>query len=945
MEERHRMSFFMYWQKSGGEEAWQCALADTREQLIAKEHPRFVTVLDVDAAIDATFAREQIDQLRYRGPLYFDFDAADLETAIEKFTQFLGRLLEVDVDPEMCRLFASGGRGFHIEVPPEVFMAKVPKQGVQRLPLIYKEIAQQLYVDTLDLRVYSTRKGRMWRAPGVKRENGKYKVPLTFAEAGEMTPANYELLCSAPRHAVALKPAQLSNKLAVIYAAAESKIEAAAKKKKASKQDAALLARFKGELPPSLLRVLAGEAIAPNTGFHKIALQAAITANAVGMTEDQLLALSAGVIEKHQSDGNRYNTPAKRRAELQRMMRYTADNPCYEYRRDAVKALLPKDVPSPDLDGLTDEVAGEVTAQGDNGNSSGLLSGIFVTEKGVFKRVEEGAVMLSDISFRDACLLYSIETGHAQGFECEVLLNGKSRGRHLVELPTFLSKQRYVQFCMSHMGIFRGNDNEVQAVAAILRDTAMKNNKVVYIIGREGLDLVQRPDTTEKTLDFVWSTPDGVETDSPTLYKYSSAFGKLGMFKSDLTDAPDLEANDRTAKVIDALLRFNEPYAVANLLGWFVSAFHRQVYHHLFSQFPLLQLVGQSGAGKTTTVGHLLRLHYHLSSPLVLQADSSTKFAIQSAVQSSASIPVVLDEFKPRQFGTGKYASMMQMFRSSYSAQTIAKGGMSTELQSNWKDITLLAFSAPIVFLTEALETETALLERCVSAELTKAALTGREAANALLQAESSVIASLGKEIVRATFRSNLEAFRDKVEIHREHANRIAFKRNNHRVVFNLAVVMMGLEFFEDVLKHHFGDRFAERLTHLRGELKDISKHVSVTVMPEAAKVLNILAHMTKTEDGGSEFGLREGVDFIQTEEHLDLLMRNCYYKYVAWARRKGQVPLYDNEEAFMHGLGNFSPAIDRAALSSELKKDGLTRVVRFSCRMLADEGVERFRE
>jgi hypothetical protein len=105
-----------------------------------------------------------------------------------------------------------------------------------------------------------------------------------------------------------------TDKLAVMYAAAESKIEAAAKKKKASNQDAALLARFKGELPPSLLRVLAGEIAAPNTGFRKIALQAAITANAVGLTEDQLLVLSAGVIEKHQSDGHRYNTPAKRRS-------------------------------------------------------------------------------------------------------------------------------------------------------------------------------------------------------------------------------------------------------------------------------------------------------------------------------------------------------------------------------------------------------------------------------------------------------------------------------------------------------------------------------------------------------------------------------------------------------------------------------------------------------
>jgi hypothetical protein len=105
-------------------------------------------------------------------------------------------------------------------------------------------------------------------------------------------------------------PPALSNKLAVLYAKAESKIEAAAKKRKSSKADATLLAKFQGKMPPSLLRVLAGEIVAPNTGFHKIALQAAITANALGWTEEQLLAACEGVVEKHQSDGTRYNTPA-----------------------------------------------------------------------------------------------------------------------------------------------------------------------------------------------------------------------------------------------------------------------------------------------------------------------------------------------------------------------------------------------------------------------------------------------------------------------------------------------------------------------------------------------------------------------------------------------------------------------------------------------------------
>jgi hypothetical protein len=942
---------FFYLQKSGGEEAWQAALADQRERVIAVEQPRYTTVLDVSAAIDETFSREQIDQLKYRGPMYWDFDGNDIAEVTEKFQQFLGKLTELDVDLDMVRLYATGGRGYHALVPSELFLPKPRPAGVMKLPLIYKEMAYETYVDTMDLRVYSTRKGRMWRTPNVQRENERYKVPITADEAIAMTPEAYEQLCSAPRAEWPLKPAQLNNKLAVLFASAEKKIEAAGKRKKDSQKDLKLLERFKGAFPPSLESVMRGEGAA-NVGFHKIALQVAITANALGKKEDEVLAACAGLVEKHESDGKRYNTPAKRRMELQRMLQYTDGNPCYEYSMDAVKSVVPRDKPTPDLLGLTEEVAGEVTAEGSNGNSEGLLGGVFVTEKGVFRRSEEGALMLSDVSFRDIHLLNSAESRAPIGFEVEVLLQGRSHGRHLLDLTTFLSKQKYVQFCMGHMGVFRGNDNEVQAIAAILRDTAMKNNNVVYIVHREGLDLIQRPEAKEKLYDFVWVSTKEVEVaDSPVLYKHRGSPSTEGIFKSDLTDAPDFAKSETSAKVIEALLNFNDPYAVANLLGWFVSAFHRQIYHHLFEQFPLLQVFGQSGSGKTTTVSQLLRLHYYLASPVVLQADSSTKFAIQSAIQSSASIPVALDEFKPRQFGTGKYAALLQILRSSYSAQTLAKGGMSMEINTTWRDIRLFSFSAPIIFIAEALEPETAVLERTISVPISKASLTGREAYLETLQSNQAVVSSFGKEIVRATFamstQGGLPAFRDLVEKHREEANRIAFKRNNHRVVFNLATVMTGLSFAEQVLAQHFGEQFTGRFAELREAMMDITKHVSVTVMPEAAKVMNILAHISRTEDPHSEFGLKPGVDFVwgDNPDHLEMNMRSVYYKYVAWVRRKGQPPLYDSEEAFFHGIGNFGPTIDRASPGSVLKESGMEKIFRFSVAALRDEGVEVFRD
>ena len=71
-----------------------------------------------------------------------------------------------------------------------------------RLP----RIALATYVDTLDLRVYSTKRGRMWRTPNYKRKNGLYKVQVTVDEFMDATPETYVTICSKPRRPIPTTP-------------------------------------------------------------------------------------------------------------------------------------------------------------------------------------------------------------------------------------------------------------------------------------------------------------------------------------------------------------------------------------------------------------------------------------------------------------------------------------------------------------------------------------------------------------------------------------------------------------------------------------------------------------------------------------------------------------------------------------------------------------------
>jgi hypothetical protein len=74
--------------------------------------------------------------------------------------QFINHLEENEVDLDSISWYASGSRGFHAEIPLAVFMPKPPNAGIQQLPQIYREMLHQVYIDTMDLRVYSSRKGR-----------------------------------------------------------------------------------------------------------------------------------------------------------------------------------------------------------------------------------------------------------------------------------------------------------------------------------------------------------------------------------------------------------------------------------------------------------------------------------------------------------------------------------------------------------------------------------------------------------------------------------------------------------------------------------------------------------------------------------------------------------------------------------------------------------------
>lgn len=334
------------------ERAWHQIEASALKFRLETNPPEFRTILGILSEITEDYPPEGWN---YLGPLYCDFDAENIAEAIEFFLEMLEKLEDLGVDLKSIRLFASGGKGFHIEVPMPIFLSEIPPEGIRNLPYIYKEMAAKLQVPTLDMRVYTAKRGREWRTPNVLRSNGHYKVPLTTAEALAMTPESYAALTSASRAFPALVEPTLCDELAELFHTASDKVNVQAtvkiaRRKTTSANDLELRRRFGGGLPPSVAALCDGR-IPGQGGFNRIALQVCLTAHAVGMDEARLLKACEGLIQHHVSDGKRYNTPAKRRSELRSMYRYAGDGN-YEFSVGGIYSILPRGIRINDFRGL-----------------------------------------------------------------------------------------------------------------------------------------------------------------------------------------------------------------------------------------------------------------------------------------------------------------------------------------------------------------------------------------------------------------------------------------------------------------------------------------------------------------------------------------------------------------------------------------------------------------
>lgn len=628
---------YKYFQVVGGEEVWKPTPLTQVQQVVETQAPMFVTALAVNKLVE-DLTPEQRDKLAYEGPFYVDWDGPDIATVLPKVHAFMDKLVEMHFDLSMAAWYLTGTKGFHLEIPAYCFIEKSPKGGIANLPVIYREMVMALYVDTIDMVVYSQGRGRMWRQPNVRRKNGTYKVQVTPEELRGVTAQTYAMLVAEPRALIELKQPELCTDLSVEFARAQQKVDEKMKTRGKRRRDP--LAKDRAACS-SIKMMMSNIGIKDGIGFHPLALQISIAATTAGQTEEEMLADCSILIESHHGDGDRYNTPAKRRAELLRMYRYVSDNPMYDFSVGAIKSLLTHN--APDLDGIPasdedikegiKEAAEEKAAQGTDKTPdeyNDVAGGVSISHFGVYVPDEAGGKRrICAVSFRNIHLLMSTETGQLAAYEAEVLINGKGSGRVTMEMDVFQSLQMFNRFAARFGHAMQGTEAHLRGLFMRFVELAKKKGRQLYIAKREGLDIFNIPNHEDPDLRepfMVWADGKGVVLDPRVRDKdldisFQGFPDPRGLFKTDLADAPSLKEWVQTPENLMALkatmrnmLTCQKPDVISKMVGWYTACFYRMPFHRAYNKFPILHVNGAAGSGKSLRKG-----------TLVLMADGSTK--------------------------------------------------------------------------------------------------------------------------------------------------------------------------------------------------------------------------------------------------------------------------------------------------------------------------------
>ena len=904
------MLYFLQF-KTNGKEPWRPYTAEQlKDPSTLPGPPSFQTVLMVDQNPEELFEKgiEPLETVKYLGPMYFDFDKEDdLDRALDDARLVLDYLMtKLDIPGEFINCWLSGGKGVHFTIAGEVFGVK---SATKFLPYIYREIMLTVQDgvglkptdSAIDNSVYSCGQGRMWRCEGVARPGkGTYKVGVSIEELQTLDAEGYGVLVAQPRPKMAVNtpPKNVTYPKCVELF---KKAKLAASRRVRALLEATTVPREtfrEWEGIPGCVQILITEGDCDSSTWNQAALQLSsyIAAAYDRSEEKEYMELLVYPFCKNVESSSRPSETERIKHVKGHLSRTFAGQ--FKFAPGAFISVIGKRCGGCPVC-RADIANGDTDQAGASPSQYNAATNISWDPKGYWLVMENGRRQLSSFTFWPEVEVHDLEPhmdrDGTPGWRISVrkelqgyLIDDEGRIHRDVRIPerAWGSKRELISSIQGHGdALVYAGDADIQRLL-----------KAVTYFGREKAEDKELEKMTRSAVcGLILDRKDGkviphyVEADSSITiknmrsgYRYS---GNPRQSPALLRGSNPFENDTDLETALIALCNINDPLSVAMIIGWTVACHFREHIQFREPQFPLLNISGNSEAGKTSTavlVAMLSGIDYTVAE--YMNVEVGTEYPLIKYLSSSTTVPRLVEEVNPGQLGT-KYPRIAGILKASWNKAPVQRGRIMGKELGQTDD----RISAPIVYTSEQSPVMPALRGRSVEVKLQSRSLDNPvyQRNYSLAIRHKDALLRMAKALVTVAMGTSpsalLEIFHSKHDL--IHAKISSRPRWGHMTCLTgLHMLLHTMTEFKVGGREEVQRLYDGLVGYLGGGVVKAERGRMTSEVDRVLTTMNIMAESSTDE----RYQLKPGMHYWRLGDSLYLVLHTCMPRYKSFSRNQG---------------------------------------------------------
>jgi hypothetical protein len=345
----------------------------------------------------------------------------------------------------------------------------------------------------------------------------------------------------------------------------------------------------------------------------------------------------------------------------------------------------------------------------------------------------------------------------------------------LIENTDWHSKSKLLKAIGHSDCSFFGTDNDIQALCSFV----IKKNPP----RKQGSKVIGLLDDTWVIKDLN-ITKDGIQ-ETPSIIAYSKGEDSF-LNKISYKTLDGAQYKSMIDEFYKTIFRINDPFIIMTWIGWLFATPVKPLITKLAGGFPLLQVYGGMGSGKTSTASQMMRLSGYKEKQTMSCTQRS--FPMLKLLSSTNAIPVYLDEYKEKDMKNEEIDSLQRFMRKSYSGEVESKGRPDQTISD-------YILAAPVAVMGEWSINQPAIKERLLVARFTGEVKTNKNLNQEFEKLKSLELEGFMPEYIKYVLGVDIQnLFAESLSLVKSHFKDVEVAP---RVLNNLSVMVMGLELFK----------------------------------------------------------------------------------------------------------------------------------------------------